>query len=108
MSAELLSEDTVVIGSIVIGNIVYLDGVQVFDAKGEKLRYRATCLTNCQWCKQNTVAAPLQVMSRFEHSLGRRMYWHGIALSWEAIGALRCDECIRTMVLPDLDDEGLQ
>lgn len=87
------SDDVVIVGHTVIDGVVHLDGAPVLDAKGDRLRHRPTCSVMCQLCKQNTVEAPLQVMMRFEPALGRRMYWQGIALSWEALGALRCEKC---------------
>lgn len=93
MSEQMSSEDMVVAGHTVADGVVHVDGAPVLDAKGQRLRHRATCLVMCQWCKNQMVEAPMQVMMRFEPSLGRRMYWQGIALSWEALGALRCETC---------------
>jgi hypothetical protein len=90
---RIVSDDMVVTGHSVVDDVVHLNGEPVLDAKGNRLRYRATCSVMCQWCRQNSVQAPMQVMVRFEPALGRRMYWQGIALSWEALAAQRCEKC---------------
>jgi hypothetical protein len=90
---RIVSDDMVVTGHSVVDGVVHLNGAPVLDAKGTSLRHRATCSAMCQRCGRNAVEAPLQVMVRFEPALGRRMYWQGIALSWEALAAQRCEKC---------------
>ena len=92
---QIVSEDRPVVAFAVVGGIVHVNGEPAIDAKGKPLKHRPTCLVMCQGCKKNQFDAPTEVRVRFEPALGRRMYFHGTALSWFELGMARCKECLR-------------
>lgn len=72
---------------------VVVAGEKALDAKGKPIVKRGLGSFMCQRCKRTSVQVPLVLMVRYENALNRRMYWHGIDLGWEALGALRCGGC---------------
>lgn len=92
---QIVSEDRAVTCYSVVEGIVHVNGAPVLDAKGKPLRHRASCQVMCQACKKNQAEVALEIRVRFEPALGRRMYFHGIALSFEELGTRRCKECLR-------------
>ena len=92
---QIVSEDRAVAAFSVVGGVVHVNGLPALDAKGKPLRHRPTCQVMCQGCKKNQAEVVTEIRVRFEPALGRRMYFHGVGLSWEELGMVRCKECLR-------------
>jgi hypothetical protein len=90
---RIVSDEYPVDGFELRDGLVFVNGEPALDAKGHPVRRRETTLAACQRCGRSTVTVPLRINTRFEPALGRRMYFHVLALSFEALCALRCDEC---------------
>lgn len=93
MKNEMLNEDAPIRHEVDGSGYVVVGGEVALDAKGQPIKRRATTDVMCQRCGAG-VTVGLEIFGRYEPSLKREMYFHGLAISWEQHCRTFCAACV--------------
>ena len=100
--SDMNTDDQVVANWTEQDGLVVVDGKVVQGAYGTRtVAVRRSTHVTCQRCKQVNVEVPLVLLKRYEHALGREMFWFGVPPEPYRMPE-RCIEC-RKIPVPHPD-----